>query len=461
MNAQTSVPTEIDLSNLAFSEDEWVAAEPAIRYYDVERRLEDALFDWNPSVRLRVEFDSNAKLTGQGKQFNEPNGGKMARRRFQRGMLSARGKVWILKWRDDIIENGSVRRVHRTDVIGSLAEFPTLKLARREADTRLAVVNNPRYRARPQATFAEFAVRWSDAVLIQHKPSTQATIRSHIQKYLVSSFGPCAMKDIEPEAVQRFLSSLKVSGKTVRNIFVTLQMMWKSARAWKYVTHDIAEGVVLPSKARVNRRHFSVTEIQRILTSGDFCVWPRAGKRPVVIPAEPCRTFYWLAAETGLRAGELCGLTIGDVDFTHNRVCVRQSVWHGRLGSTKTANSVRSFAISSSLLERLHSHANGAGAGEFLFKTRNGTAWDANLVVKRKLHPLSRALGIKGGGLHAFRHANASIMDTLAVPMKTRQQRLGHSDITLTMNVYTHVASEDDARAAEQIAGILWSNVAN
>ena len=51
------------------------------------------------------------------------------------------------------------------------------------------------------------------------------------------------------------------------------------------------------------------------------------------------------------------------------------------------------------------------------------------------------------------------MMDTLAVPMKTRQQRLGHSDITLTMNVYTHVASEDDTRAAEQIAGTLWPNM--
>jgi integrase len=51
-------------------------------------------------------------------------------------------------------------------------------------------------------------------------------------------------------------------------------------------------------------------------------------------------------------------------------------------------------------------------------------------------------------------------MDALAVPMKVRQERLGHSDITLTMNVYTHIASEDDTQAAEQIAGVLWPNVA-
>jgi len=51
-------------------------------------------------------------------------------------------------------------------------------------------------------------------------------------------------------------------------------------------------------------------------------------------------------------------------------------------------------------------------------------------------------------------------MDALRVPMKVRQQRLGHSDIKLTMNVYTHVASEDDEKTAEQIANVLWSSVA-
>lgn len=371
----------------------------------------------------------------------------MARRRFQRGMLCLRGKrkVWILKWRDDVIQSGQVRRVHRTEVIGTLAEFPTMKLARREADARLSVVNNPRYRARPQATFAEFAARWSDAILVQHKPSTQATIRSHIRKYLVPFFGRQAMKDIEPEAVQSFLASLRVSAKTVRNIFVTFQIMWKSARAWKYVAHHVTEGVILPQRSKADRRHFTVEEIRRILSAA----------------GEPYQTFYWLAVETGMRAGELCGLTTGDVDFDRGRIRVRRSVWHGKIGEPKTENAIRSFAISAMLLERLRTRAAGSSRpDELLFKTRNGTPWDADLLVKRKLRPLLRSLEIPEAGLHGFRHSNASMMDALAVPMKVRQQRLGHSDIKLTMNVYTHVASEDDARTAEQIAGVLWSNVA-
>ena len=53
-----------------------------------------------------------------------------------------------------------------------------------------------------------------------------------------------------------------------------------------------------------------------------------------------------------------------------------------------------------------------------LFATRNGTPWDANLVVKRKLYPLLDSLGIERGGLHAFRHTNSTLMDRLGAPLK-------------------------------------------
>ena len=93
-----------------------------------------------------------------------------------------------------------------------------------------------------------------------------------------------------------------------------------------------------------------------------------------------------------------------------------------------------------------------------LFATRKGTPWDANLLIKRKLYPLLDSLGIERGGLHAFRHANSTLMDRLGVPLKLRQQRLGHSDPALTLGVFTHVASEDDLRFAEQLDAILRPN---
>ena len=252
------------------------------------------------------------------------------------------------------------------------------------------------------------------------------------------------MREIGTEEVQRFVSSVKVSGKTAKNLFATMQMLWKSARAWSYVAHDAVSDVVLPKRRRVVRRFFSVEEIQRILAAA----------------REPLLTFYWLAVETGLRAGELCGLRVSDFDLERSLVNVRQSVWRGKYQSPKSENAVRCLSLSPRLLAHIADNLkrwkpNGPG---LLFATRNGTPWDANLLVKRKLHPLLDSLGIERGGLHAFRHANSTLMDRLGVPLKLRQQRLGHSDSSLTLDVYTHVASEDDVRFAEQLDVILRPN---
>jgi hypothetical protein len=90
---------------------------------------------------------------------------------------------------------------------------------------------------------------WQNIVLVQHKPSTQSTIRSHIRKYLTPHFGQLQLRDIQPESIQRFIAGIDGSPKTVRNIFVTLQLMWKSARAWRYVTHNTLDAWFFPNPA--------------------------------------------------------------------------------------------------------------------------------------------------------------------------------------------------------------------
>ena len=369
----------------------------------------------------------------------------MARRRYQRGSLFLRGKrhrVWVGRWREDVIEaDGTLRRPYRSKVLGSLSDLRTRKLALRELERHLAPINDPRYRARPSCTFAEFANRWQNTVLTQHKVSTQFTIRSELRRHIVPFFGPCLMRDIRPELVQGFVSQVKTGPKTVRNLAATLRMMFRSARAWGYFSHDPLEGVVLPKARKPVRHWFSLEELQRILASAE----------------EPERTFYSLAAETGLRAGELCGLRVEDVDLQRGLLFVRQSAWRGRLQEPKTEGSIRKFALSVRLLEALQAQLRRSkpNSDQLLFITRNGKPWDAGAVVKRRLHPLLAQLGIPRCGLHAFRHANSSLMDRFNTPMKVRQQRLGHSDPRTTLGTYTHAASEDDRRIAEQLGAIL------
>jgi integrase len=110
-------------------------------------------------------------------------------------------------------------------------------------------------------------------------------------------------------------------------------------------------------------------------------------------------------------------------------VTVKQSVWRGKLQTPKTANSIRQFAVSQKLASHLRAHLSTWRPNllNLVFATKNGTPWDQNLVVKRKLHPLLESLGIRRCGLHAFRHTNGSLMDRLNAPMKIRQERFGHA----------------------------------
>ena len=98
-----------------------------------------------------------------------------------------------------------------------------------------------------------------------------------------------------------------------------------------------------------------------------------------------------------------------------------------------------------------------------LFATRNGTPWDQNLLLKRKFKPLLRALGIqvpRGNGFHAFRHANATLMNSFGASQKLRQQRLGHADGSpVTDTIYTHVISEEGKRIAAQLGNAVWGNL--
>jgi integrase len=372
----------------------------------------------------------------------------MARKRYQKGQLWLEGNRWLGRWREDVLTNG-VKRVRIQVVIGTRNEYPTQRLARRALDERMAHVNAIDYRPRPTATFAEFAQKWEREVLSQFGKSTAINYRTHIRKHLVPFFGRYAMKYVNPELVQHFVSCSIVSPKTTRNICVTLQSMWSTAKAWGYVAHYVMEGVVLPSSKRRQRFFASQQQIQRIIAAAP----------------EPYRTFYGLAAETGLRPGELCGLTLDDLDLQRGMLQVRQSAWRGKLGDPKTANSIRVVELSPLACAHLE---NFLGAWQpndqrLLFATRNGTPWDQNMVLKRHFKPLLQTLGIKvprGDGFYIFRHGNATLMSSFGAPQKLRQQRLGHADGSpITETVYTHVISEDGKRVATQLGEAVWGKL--
>ncbi len=348
-----------------------------------------------------------------------------------------------------LVDGKEVRR-NVQEFLGTKRDYPTSKLALRALQDRLATINSLAYRARPTALFAQFATRWESDVVPQFKPSTATNCRLQLRKWLVPFFGQHELKDIDGQLVQQFVSvvSRKVAPKTVRNLVVTLRSIWRSARAWRYVAHDPFDALVLPRPNPTQRFFFSAEDVQRIISAAK----------------EPHRTFYGLLAELGLRCGELCGLTLDDIDLKRGLVIVRQSAWRGKIGSPKTPNSVRVLDLSPEAIAHLTEFLQSwrPNPSRLLFSTRNGTPWDANLLCKRHFHPLLRRLGIdvpRGNGFHALRHANSTLMDRFGIPLKVRQDRLGHVDSRMTLGVYTHSAGEDSKRAARELGAVVWGCV--
>jgi integrase len=373
---------------------------------------------------------------------------RMARRRYQHGQLFQKGKrqkVWVARWREDVIRlDGSRYRRRRSEVLGTLKQYPTRRLAERALERRLSEteINSLNYQARPTASFREFAKKWQKDVLSQLKPSTRSADKSRILKHLVPEFGEVCMKDLTAQRIQAMIARKAglVSPKSLRNLIALLGMMWNHAKAWGYVHHDPFMGLVLPERDPLNERCLTLEEMRALIVAAN----------------EPYKTYYWILAETGVRAGEIGALPATSLLLDRGAIKIAQSVWHGKIQAVKSKKGNRICEISPLLVEHLRGYIRTWTPNRFglLFATRNGTPWDTDTVRKRKLYPLLEKLGIERCGFHAFRHGNATVMDQEQVPIATRQNRLGQSDARTTMG-YTHAMSEDGRRFAARLGQLL------
>jgi len=379
---------------------------------------------------------ASGTLPAQGQPISE-QGDTMARRRFQHGMVFLRGqcKSWVGRWREDIIVEGRVRRVYKSEVLAPQKECETERLARKLLDKRLAVVNSPAYRPRPTCTLSDFILRWEGTVLPEYKNSTRPTMKGHLRKYIIPFFGDRQLQDIRAEDMQRFIHSIQCHPRTRLHIITTFRAVWNSARAWGYVAHDPFEHLKLSTPRPKPRGAFSLDQIQHLIAEAE----------------EPLKTFLWLSAETGLRSGEVCGLKLTDVDLEHRLLHVRQSAWEGKLQDPKSEHSVRTLRLSPRLTRHLEQYLSTHPRNEsgLLFSSRTGTPWNAKNLLRRKFHPLLKRLGLPKCGFHAFRHANASAMDIERVPLGVRRDRLGHANVQLLIETYTHGRSADEEKFVE------------
>jgi len=220
-----------------------------------------------------LEKALNLQLARLNRRPHE-KGDNVARRRFQNGSLKRRGNVWIGRYLEDVEENGVIRRKHRTVTLsrirGSDGKTVTEHQARRLFQPHLDKVNsaaNQNLQPKKAILFSDFSIKWNALILSQKKPSTQLTIRGHLENYLLPTLGSTEVRMIQTENIQSILSGLRsrVSPKTIRNVKATVSMMWRIAKAWGYTEEDVSHGLDLPHVPRPKQPFLTAAQMGRII----------------------------------------------------------------------------------------------------------------------------------------------------------------------------------------------------
>ena len=359
-----------------------------------------------------------------------------------------RGKqreVWVLRWREDVEQAGVIRRVERKTILGTHAELPTAKLARRRAEQVLARVNSPDYRAVKTITLTEFSEIWKTRVLSQRKLYTQKSANYHLRAFLLPKLGKLRLDQTGPGEVQGMVSGMNVGRHSILNAIGTLRSMFSTARKWGYLAAEFSSrDLVIPHQMARSVKFFTPEQARLIIESAP----------------QPWKSLYAISAMCGLRPGEALALTWEDIG--ENEISIRRSSCFGKLISTKTKGSASTVPLPEPLREILDEYRGVCkpNSEHLLFATRNGRPHTTNKVAELRLYPLLKELGIPQCGLNGFRHTHASLLLSSGASPMTAQRQLRHADPLTTLRNYAHIIGAEQREATNRVADILRPNVA-
>jgi integrase len=167
---------------------------------------------------------------------------------------------------------------------------------------------------------------------------------------------------------------------------------------------------------------------------------------------------FWLAANTGMRCGELLGLRWSDIDIHEQRLSVNRALisvgyeLHESRGETRTAR--RTIDLDERTIAILTAISTGREYDAYLFCHDDGTPIHPHVVSDafKKLVARSPLPRIR---FHDLRHTHATLLFKAGVPIKVVSERLGHATPGFTMATYQHVLPGMQQEAARTFAAIL------
>jgi integrase len=374
---------------------------------------------------------------------NEPGGVKNGLTKSDRGRVHMKGSIrqrskgsWQVRYEGP--PDGTGRRKYLSETVKG-----NKKDAERVLRERLATIENGGYIPKDKETVREFMQRWLDTYARTNVTlRTLEGYRGYVKCYLDPTIGNVAIQALTARHIQGVYSDMLnrgLSNTTVVQLHRILKEAISHALKWGVVIRNVADATSPP---RIQHKGMEMWDDDTICRFLEGIQGSRFGD------------FYHLAVLTGLRRSELCGLQWDNVDLVAGRLSVVKTLQrikgHGLVeGQPKTERSRRSISLGPEAVSLLHA----IRGKQIEQQLEAGPLWqntgyvftepDGRPVIPDQVTQdfarMIRRLRLPHLTLHGLRHAHATQLMAGGLNPKVVSERLGHSSIAVTMDVYSHV----------------------
>lgn len=268
------------------------------------------------------------------------------------------------------------------------------------------------------------------------RPSARSRDESYLKNYIMPTFGAKSVARIKQEDVETWVGVLEEKGlapRTVREAYRILGGIMSEAAHRRMIPESPCQRVRLPRVPKRERRYLAAGEVAHLAE----CMDARFS------------AFVYVGCYCGLRWGELAGLKRAHLKLLERRLFVVGSL--ERVGGgyryveeAKTKDSIREVPLPAFLVDMLAAHLASAPESEFVFPARAGGHIDYWNFGRRYWRPAVERAGLGPLTPHEMRHTAAALMIDQGANPVTVQRRLGHKDVTTTLQLYGHVFKEKD-----------------
>ncbi len=314
-----------------------------------------------------------------------------------------------------------------------------------QADKELAKfiteVEEGNFTKRNNIRFVAFAQTWLDEYARPNlKQNTVDIYFAMLNSKILPFLGNFYIDKINKQTLTSFYNTLKeehdLSTKTIKNYNGLISSILQLAVDWEYLKINPCSHLKLPK----NEKNI---DVKKFLTQKELNVLLHYLDKQ---EDYTFKTIIYLIIYTGLRKSEALGLTWKDVQFDENYIYIRQSKVTTRSGElvsiTKNPSSTRIVQVPKKVMDMIK---NLDRTNEFVFNFKSRTLGNKfkEFINNYKCIPQIT--------LHKLRHTHATLLISNNIDIKSISARLGHSETSTTLNIYSHVLQENDKKIANML----------